>query len=378
MKKRILLLSVFALAIASCSKNDDKPSPDVPNPNEKPQPESVSEGGVFKPSVGGPNEPNQVFIDLSAKKESTAKRDSWDFGFYCGDDFRVILNSTVKMAAKQLETTNIDEVQAEDPSVSVGFNTFANLGYVDSPWGELKSAQNTKGRQTAIAEVSASEADNKVYLVNMGFAVGTTPPEKGAVKLDGYARGWKKVRITRSGNDYVIHYANLNDTTHKSITVKKDPAYNFVFVSLNQEKIVNVQPEKTKWDISFTGLTNYTAMGPGQEITYYFADMVINNLYGGVRVHKVTTTEANKRDVEYEAFNKAKANEIDFNDNKLAHQLGIGSSWRKAGPKGTVVSDNVFYIIKDADGNLYKLKFLAITNDNGERGYPVFEYALLK
>ena len=212
----------------------------------------------------------------------------------------------------------------------------------------------------------------------MGFAVGTTPPEKGAVKLDGDARGWKKVRITRSGNDYVIHYANLNDTTHKSITVKKDPAYNFVFVSLNQEKIVNVQPEKTKWDISFTGLTNYTAMGPGQEITYYFADMVINNLYGGVRVHKVTTTEANKRDVEYEAFNKTKANEIDFNDNKLAHQLGIGSSWRKAGPKGTVVSDNVFYIIKDADGNLYKLKFLAITNDNGERGYPVFEYALLK
>ena len=69
MKKRILLLSVFALAIASCSKNDDKPSPDVPNPNEKPQPESVSEGGVFKPSVGGPNEPNQVFIDLSAKKK---------------------------------------------------------------------------------------------------------------------------------------------------------------------------------------------------------------------------------------------------------------------------------------------------------------------
>lgn len=221
MKKRILLLSVFALAIASCSKNDDKPSPDVPNPNEKPQPESISEGGVFKPSVGGPNEPNQVFIDLSAKKESTAKRDSWDFGFYCGDDFRVILNNTVKMAAKQLETTNIDEVQTEDPSVSVGFNTFANLGYVDSPWGELKSAQNTKGRQTAIAEVSASEADNKVYLVNMGFAVGTTPPEKGAVKLDGDTRGWKKVRITRSGNDYVIHYANLNETLLTSLLLLK-------------------------------------------------------------------------------------------------------------------------------------------------------------
>ena len=58
MKKRILLLSLFSLAIAACSKDDDKP---VEQPNtggdsgqtqQPQQPESVSEGGVFKPSVG--------------------------------------------------------------------------------------------------------------------------------------------------------------------------------------------------------------------------------------------------------------------------------------------------------------------------------------
>lgn len=144
MKKRILLLSLFSLAIAACSKDDDKPAEQPQQPQQPQQPESVSEGGVFKPSVGGPNEPNQVFVDLSAKNETTVKRDSWDFGFYCGDDFRVILNSTVKMAAKQLDTNDITAIQTEDPSVSVGFTTAANLGYVDSPWGELKSAQNTR------------------------------------------------------------------------------------------------------------------------------------------------------------------------------------------------------------------------------------------
>ena len=151
MRKQILFLSLVALGLSSCSKDDNN----SPNPVDPVTPTTpVSEGGIFKPSVGGATQPNQVFIDLSAKSESTAKRDSWDFGFYCGDEFRVILNSTVKMAAKQLETTNIDEVQTEDPNVAVGFSTPATSGYVDGPWGEINS--NTKGRGTAIAEISAT------------------------------------------------------------------------------------------------------------------------------------------------------------------------------------------------------------------------------
>ena len=34
-------------------------------------------------------------------------------------------------------------------------------------------------------------------------------------------------------------------------------------------------------------------------------------------------------------------------------------------------------VVKDVDGNLYKLMFLALTNDSGERGYPVFKYEIL-
>ena len=86
MKKRILLLYAFQPCDSRLSKDDDKPAEQPQQPQQPQQPESVSEGGVFKPSVGGPNEPNQVFVDLSAKNETTVKRDSWDFGFYCGDD----------------------------------------------------------------------------------------------------------------------------------------------------------------------------------------------------------------------------------------------------------------------------------------------------
>ena len=34
--------------------------------------------------------------------------------------------------------------------------------------------------------------------------------------------------------------------------------------------------------------------------------------------------------------------------------------------------------IQDGDGNFFKLKMKALKNDAGERGYPVFEYELLK
>ena len=63
-----------------------------------------------------------------------------------------------------------------------------------------------------------------------------------------------------------------------------------------------------------------------------------------------------------------------------ADRRSIGSSWRNGGGPGTLPSlkDNVFYIVNDTDGNLYKLKFLALTNDNGERGYPKFVYNLLQ
>src|SRR5690606_5813870 len=131
---------------------------------------------------------------------------------------------------KQLNTTNIDEVQQEDSSVAVGFTTMADLGYVDNPTGILTG--NGAGEGTAIAEISATAADNKVYLVNMGFEVGTETPEAGSVAVDGEARGWKKIRITRDGNDYVVDYADLADTTHKTVKVSKKSDFNFTFLNL--------------------------------------------------------------------------------------------------------------------------------------------------
>ncbi|WP_304038343.1 HmuY family protein, partial [Mesonia mobilis] len=41
------------------------------------------------------------------------------------------------------------------------------------------------------------------------------------------------------------------------------------------------------------------------------------------------------------------------------------------------IFNNIFYVIEDPEGNLYKLRFTAMMNQNGVRGYPSFEYSLL-
>lgn len=367
MKKVVYLLAMFTfIATTSCSSDDgaiskiDDPIIDQP----------VNAATVI-PNVGGPNQPNQVFIDLSENIQTGVKRDSWDLGFSTGSDFNVIINGSIKMAVKQLNTTNIDEVQTEDETVSVGFTTPASSGYVDNPTGALTGA--ALGEGTAIKAISANDADNKVYLVNLGFEVGTTTPSVGSVALDGEARGWKKIRITRSGNDYKVEYADLNATTHQTIIISKDANYNFVYLNLKNGQRASVQPKKANWDISFTGFTNYYGQ-PGSQITYYFADFITTNIFGGTKVYIVETSA-----IEYETFTLADVDQQLFTTS-ISDQRVIGDTWRNGGgpSSGPSIKDNLFYILKDTQNNVYKLRFLALTNDAGERGNPVFEYELLK
>lgn len=320
---------------------------------------SAALGGSIAPELGGPNEGNQVFVDLSSQSTTLAQRDSWDLGFYNGSEFRVTINSSIYMAAKELTATNIDAVTASDVAsfqsqVAVGTFDPSNAAYIDAPNGNIL--------ETAIREISNNTADNKVYLVNLGYEVGTATPTTGSVAVAGNQRGWKKIRILRNGDDYVLQYANLEDTTHQEIIISKDTDFNFNHFSFNTNNLVNIEPQKEKWDIGFTVLTNILA-GAG---SYGFSDFVIHNRKGAATSYQIETSI-----FAYDDFTMSNVVEANF----LQDQTTIGSTWRDVF-SGTARSDR-FYIIKDPNGNIYKLKFLALTDENGERGYPKFEYQLV-
>lgn len=371
MKKTIYLLAMFAfIGAASCSSDDS-----TPGKTDDPIVDQPVTSATVAPNIGGPNQPNQVFVDLSENIQTGVKRDTWDLGFSTGSDFNVVINGTIKMAVKQLNTTNIDEVQVQDLAVSVGYTTPAMAGYVDNPTGILTGT--ALGEGTAIKGISANDQDNKVYLVNLGFEVGTATPDVGSAALDGNARGWKKVRITRSGSDYKVQYADLDATTHQTVTISKDASYNFVYLSLNNGQRVSVQPKKANWDLSFTGFTNYFGQ-PGSLITYYFADFITTNMSGGTKVYMVESSAENI-DSAFGAFSISNVDESLF-ATSASDQRVIGDSWRNGGGPSSLpsIKDDRFYVVKDVQNNTYKLRFLALTNDAGVRGNTVFQYELLK
>ena len=330
--------------------------------------ETASLGTALAPEVGGPMQPNQVYVDLSSGKLVTVVRTSWDLGFYSGNEFKIVLNSSLKMSAKQLATTNIDEVQVADETMIISQGQ-GNASQIDDPTGDIT-------RTSAIAEVSSTDANNKVYLINMGSNPATTKPATGSEgSAGGTSRGWKKIRVLKSGSDYKIQYADIAATTHDEITISKNSAYNFTFLSLLDKKVVSVEPQKNQWDLNFTTFTNII---PGATPTpYFYPDFVVSNLKGGAKAYQVLTSAFT-----YDAFTLANVDNTKFTED----QRNIGSNWRSTsatGPDGNPVSQFVlrtdrFFVVKDPAGNVYKLKFTGGANETGERGFPKFQYAILK
>tara|TARA_B110000977_G_scaffold24386_1_gene29685 strand:+ start:2554 stop:3963 length:1410 start_codon:yes stop_codon:yes gene_type:complete len=323
---------------------------------------SASLGRGFEPSVGGPNQPNQVYIDLSTESQTLIKRDSWDLGFYGGSDFRIGLNSSIYMAAAALESTDIDAVTQADvleiqDQVAVGTFDPANIIYIDNPDGDIN--------KTAIAPISSNDLENKVYLLNLGYEVGTETPAPGSIAIAGDARGWKKIRILKQDGAYLLQYADLNQSTHQEVLIEKDSNFNFSFFSFDTNSKLAVEPQLENWDVNFTVFTNVLT-GAG---SYGFSDGVLHNRKGGVKAYSILTDE-----IAYDDFSIENINTSAF----LLDQRTIGSSWREVITQDKVLVDNIYYIIQDPNDNIYKLKFTALLSDSGERGFPEFKYKLVQ
>ncbi|PZU80202.1 MAG: hypothetical protein DI529_16810 [Chryseobacterium sp.] len=338
------------------------------NDNEDPVSVSPVQGSIINPAVGGAAEPNQVWFDLSSGKETMNIRTDWDLGFYNGSQFKVIINNSIMMAAGAIpNVTNIDSVKESDVTslkekVQVANFDPANETYIDTVTGEYITGH------TAISEIVINDSENAVYLVNMGKDIYQGAISTGSVATGGDSRGWMKIQIVRNGAGYKVKYANISDTTHKEYNITKNSDYNFNFFSLKNEKELLIQPEKHSWDLCFTVFTN-TIAGAG---TYIYADFVLSNLLGGVAAYEVKVTAPTTG---VEAYNNFKAADVDVSKFVTNDHRAIGANWRNpVGTNGLETYGDRFYVVRDAEGYYFKIRFTRMTNTDGVRGYPQFEY----
>lgn len=306
--------------------------------------------GLIATEAGG-SAGNTVFVDLSADKQNSVARNSWDLGFYGGADYRIIINNTTSATAKVLTKNDLTQVGAADTvglnKLALGFDATAFL-LVDNIRGVLT--------QTVIPATALNDADNKVVIINPGTG--------GSVA----ARDWYKIRILRTAAGYKLQYARLAATTFSSVDIAKDDSYNFKYISLENGAAVAAEPAKDLWDFKWSYMMYETSIGTDM-IPYPFSDLIMINQMAGVTAAEVLTGT-----VSYDNYSQVNVATTTFSN---ATDV-IGSRWRSTSPATGAKTDR-FYVIKDVLGNTYKIKFLAMgAGDGGTRGKPQFEYKLVK
>lgn len=314
----------------------------------------TSSGTTIAPSVGGSVQSNQVFIDLSRQTETVVDKDTWDLAFSSGDDFRVILNYAAYTMARPTDQTDlamITDVLVTDDYKNEMVDFIANTEFKDAVDGDLT--------KTAIAEISAADDDNLVYVINRGVLDDEAATE----------RGFKKVKITQSEGDYVITYGDISDADgFTSVTISKSMTHDFTYFSFDTNGEVSVAPAADSWDFQMT--TFFNEFDTGEEIlSFKFKDFSLTN-HTNMKIASVDG-DADA----YSDFTSADLGDVTLENNRL----GIGSSWRLFDFVTNLftINSGIFYIIEDVDGNTYKLRFTKMLNDQGERGNPEFTYELL-
>ena len=175
---------------------------------------------------------------------------------------------------------------------------------------------------------------------------------------------------------YRIDYALITETASNRVstmTIAKDDSYNFRFASLGANQ-PTVEPARVNWDIEWGWSTYKNAAGNAVTVP----DFVLINFGGGTRAAEVKFPglDAAATAKKYEDYVFADQTGVTYS----AERDVIGTKWRNLDPAvgPSSVNKDRFYLVKDGEGNVYKLRFLSFTpNDGGQRGRPRIEYRLL-
>lgn len=352
MKKIVTGLFMLSL-FAACKKETIEDVTVKPSEGSKIQLEGIKDGEAG--SAAG----NAVFVDFSTDKATPVARASWDLAFYNGNEARVFINNMTGATAYVTDKTDINAVSIADTvGVKVSFDhtdpQVTDFNLIDAVNGDIT--------KTVIPEVKAT--DNKVIIIDRGTGGGTP------------ARDLVKVKVSKDGDSYKVEYGALNGTSVQTATIIKNADYNFQYLSFDNGS-VNVEPKKAEWDIVWT--TSMYEFNMGVLVPYIFSDLIITNYLNNVQVVEktyATEAEASQAYTDYALSNTS--SESFVND-----RWAIGKGWRQTTMPGSTTKAGTiktkFYVVKDANGNYYKLKFISFSEDDGgQRGRPEIQYALLK
>ncbi len=319
-----LLFSSLILIIFSCKKEEIPVAKYVPGE------------AVINSFEMGSDYRKQSFFDLKTNTfVSENLKTSWDLGFESGIEGKhIFLNSSNLMFAARVE--------------NVSFNSVTDTVGLTWKWDSSDGNLNT----TAIGDW---QSGNYIYVIDRG------------TDFLGDHRGFSKVVFNSvSSNEYSFRIANLDGTNDQQVFVQKNNEVNNTAFSITSNKVVQIQPPKSDWDIKFTQYIHYFD---------FFQELQLED-----EPYLVTGVVLNRHNVQVAEFFNKEYDQISFEDvsslNFSSNIDAIGYDWKEfdfSQNNYTVLTTNI-YIIKTTEGFFYKMRFLDFYNDQGDKGTPVFEF----
>ncbi|MEI6748691.1 MAG: HmuY family protein [Bacteroidales bacterium] len=331
---KCLIPGFIVLALTSCFKEDEKAQPH-------------QSGNVTTDTIALTNNYKyQVYFDLSSDtKVATNLRTDWDLAFECSSTgTHILLNSSCFM--KAADCGLIPFAQAID-TAGLKWNFDRSDGNPDST--VLLNWLSINGNDTLFP--------GHVYAIDRGMDENGNIRGLQQVVFDGLKQG-----------HYTFRWARINGSSITSAIVEKDSTSNYMHYSFkNGGGLAAPEPPKQQWDLLFTQYSTILFTDAGDPQPYLLTGVLINRSGLEVAVDSAIAFSS----INYEtAQSMTYSNALDI----------IGYDWKKVDSENGytyTVRYNVNYVIKDAEGYYYKLRFTGFYNELGEKGFPVFEYQQL-
>ena len=198
---------------------------------------------------------------------------------------------------------------------------------------------------------------NEVYLLGKYDGIGYKPAKKVQfVSVDDQA--------------YIFLIGDPEETGFDTVKVMKDDGYNYKQFSIDNNQVIQLEPEKDQWDLLFTQYFTILYTDDGIPAPYYVRGALLNPN----RVEAALDTLTHFLDVDYShAMQQHYSTALDI----IGHDWKSVSVDEASNSAEYKVRPGYTYILRDASNSLYKLRFKSYFNKSGIKGYPSIEYARL-
>jgi hypothetical protein len=324
----IILLLLFSLQ--SCFKEEEMVPPHEQGDLEEGQ---AALGSYYE---------SQVYFDLYDNEEvSSSSINAYDLSFESNNGgWIILLNSAQFMLAGNSQDTIFSaELNMDD----------LNMIFDKSDGNPDSTAI---GKWYEVSEDSVWSLQH-VYLVDLG------------TDREGSPLGQKKVQFGMLGNDYLLRYANMDNSGDTLVLIVRDPAMGQVYYSFDKG-FVDIAPAPDQWSLLFSKYTTMLVTDEGEDYPYLVVGILLNP--NGV---------AAARDSIHDFIDMSRDDITELEYTTQADVIGYDWKYYDFDAGVYTIVPDMNYVIRDRDGFFYKFRFVDFYSEEGVKGYPTFEFVRL-